>query len=117
MTGLTYRLHADDVFCKNSAVEHVHDTARMTGMTLIVCDHDDRRAVGIELIQEIEHLFTVCRIEISGRLISQYEFWICDDSTSHRNALLLPARQLLRPVIGAMRNLDSLERFRKTRAP
>ena len=109
MAGLTCLLQADDIFCKNSSIKHVHDPAGVAGVALVVRNHYDRRSVTIELIQQIEDFLAVGGVEVAGRLVRQNQFWTGDDRTGNGDALLLSAGQLLRPVIAAMRNVHSLQ--------
>ena len=103
MAGPVRLLQVHDVFGQHAAVEHVHDACRMFGMTLVVRDHDNRRAVLVELSQQLEHFLAVDRVEVARRLVREDQFRLRDDRAGHGNTLLLTAAELLRAVIGAVR--------------
>jgi hypothetical protein len=109
MTGLAYRVNPDNVFGKHATVEHVNDTAGMVGVTLIMGHHDDGSAVNIELTQQLEYFLTIGRVQITGRLVRQYELRVRDHGPGDRDTLLLTAGKLLRSVIGAVGNPDTLQ--------
>src|SRR4051794_37447279 len=87
---------------KDPAVEHVDDPAGEIRVGWRVSDHDDRRAFLVELAKHAHHLLAVSGVEIAGRLVGEDQLGFADQRPSHRDALLLPARQLGRPMLSAV---------------
>ena len=55
MAGLAYGLHAHDIFGQDASVEHIDDAACVVSVRLVVSHHDYRRAVFVELIEQVQH--------------------------------------------------------------
>src|SRR5207344_3473695 len=93
-----YRLRLVD----DAAVEEIDVALGVAGIAGIVRDHADRRAVHIQLTQELHHRLAALRVEIAGRLVGKENDRLAGDRARDGDALLLPARELagdvLRPV-------------------
>ena len=69
----------------------------------VVGDHDDRLAELVDRVaQQVEHLAAGCRVEVAGRLVGEHHRGATDERACDGDALLLPARELRRPVRAAV---------------
>jgi hypothetical protein len=59
-----------------------------------------------QLAQEREHLAAALRVEVAGRLVAHQQLWPVDERSCQRDALLLAAGELHRPVTGALGQAD-----------
>ena len=75
--------------------------------------HDDRRGtlLGYELGQEREHLAGGVRVEVARGLVGDEELRAIGQRGAERDALLLSARELGRPGVGAVEQPDALEQL------
>ena len=78
----------------------------------IVCRHDDRRAAGVDLPEQIHDLQRQIGIEITGRLVGQHHHRVVDERACDRNTLLLAAGQLSRIRIRTMLEPDPPQHLR-----
>src|SRR5690606_16111915 len=62
-----------------------------------------------ELGEQLHHLVAVGGVEVARRLVGEDERRRGHDGAGDRDALLLPARELLREVVAAVRHADALE--------
>jgi hypothetical protein len=62
-----------------------------------VGDHDDRRPVGVELVQQIEDGLAGRGVEVAGGLVGQDDRRVAGQRAGDRHPLPFPARQLGRP--------------------
>ena len=90
-------------------VEHVDDAAREVGVGRRVGHHDDGRAFLVELAEHAHDLLAVRGVEVAGRLVGQDQLGLADQGAGDGDALLLAARQLRRPMLGAVRDADLVE--------
>ena len=81
------------------AVAHVDDAVRGAGEILVVRHDDDRRAVAIHLREQLDHLGAGLRVELARGLVGEQELRRVGQRARDRDALLLAARQLRRPVV------------------
>src|SRR5690606_14722269 len=80
-------------------------------------DDDERRVeLAIELEHEIENLPCVGTIEISGRLVGQYDGRLRDERACDGGPLTLSARKLARSVLDPLAQPHPLEQLVRTRA-
>ena len=96
----------------DTAVEQVDMSVGVPGVPRIVCDHADRRAALMQLLQEIHHGLATLRIEIAGRLIGQQDDRFAPDRARDRDTLLLAAGELAGEMFGPVRHADPFERLR-----
>ena len=73
-------------------IEKVDDALCHRGIALRVRYHHHSRALFVQLRKQIHHLFTITRVEITRRLIRQYQLRICHYCTRYSHTLLLTAR-------------------------
>ena len=81
--------------------------------------HDDGRGalLGDELGEEREHLAGRVRVEVARRLVGDQEPRAIGERGAERDALLLSARELRRPGVGAVEQPDALEQLTGAGAP
>ena len=80
--------------------DHAVGVRRRVG---VVGDHDDRLAVLADRpAEEVEDLGTGPGVEVSRRLVGEDDVGLGGHRPGHRDALLLAARQLARPVLEAV---------------
>jgi hypothetical protein len=60
----------------------------------------------VQLLQHAHHFLAVLGVEVAGRFVGQDQLGLRDQRAGDRDALLLAARQLARPVLGAVRDAD-----------
>ena len=66
-------------------------------------DQEERLAVLlVELAQERQDLGGPRRVEVAGGLVGQDQGWAVDERPRDRDALLLAAGELARPVVGTL---------------
>ncbi len=65
----------------------------------------------MQFAHQFHHRFTVGRVEVSGRLVSEQDAGLSTDCACDCDALLLTAGQLAGQVLRTMRHADSLECF------
>src|SRR5919197_1892035 len=107
--GLFGHSHFHPLF-DDAAVEQVDAALGVPRVAWVVCDHADRGARLVELLQEIHDGFTAARVEVSGRLVREQDEWFARDGSRDGDTLLLTARQLTRKMLRAMRHSDAFER-------
>src|SRR6266850_2486706 len=71
--------------------------------------HDDRRAGFVDLRQQRHNRVAVLGVQVSRGLVGKNQLRVRNERTRDRDALLLPARKLMRQVPGPVRNTDALE--------
>jgi len=86
------------------AVEEVDDAVGVAGVALGVGDHHDGGALLVELGEQVHHLLAVLGVEVTGGLVGEDELGIGDHGASDGDTLLLTARELLREVLGTVRD-------------
>src|SRR3954454_6375890 len=76
----------------------------------VVRDHDDGLAELVDgAAQEVEHLTGGLRVEVAGRLVGEDDGGLARERAGHRDALLLAARELGRPVGEAVAQADGVD--------
>ena len=61
------------------------------GVVLAVGHHNNRSTLFIQFCQQIHHLSSVLGVQVTGRLIGEYQLGIGYDRTGYRHTLLLTA--------------------------
>ena len=80
------------------SVEHANDAVAVTCIMLAVCNHDDSSALFVQLCKQFHYFITIVAIEVSGRFVRQYQFWIVYHGTGYGYTLSLAAPSVgLRP--------------------
>ncbi len=72
-------------------------------------DHEDRAALGVEVLEEPEDLGPRVRVEVARGLVREDDARVVDEGARDRRALALAARELRRPVVQPVAELDGLE--------
>ena len=101
----------------DGAVEHRDGPVRvLLGERRIVRDHDDGLAVAlVELLQQRHDLARRAAVEIAGRLVGEQQVRLVRQRARDRDALLLAARELPRPMVLAAAEAHRLEQRRGAR--
>src|ERR1041385_5585994 len=82
------------------AVADRNDALGVFGHVVLVCDENDCTILfAIQFLKCSEHDLAGSCIEISGWLIGKNERWVINERASDGDALNLPARDLIGPVI------------------
>src|SRR5947207_3926751 len=71
------------------AIEQMHFALSVLSEAWIVRHHADGRALAVQILQKFHHGFTVSRIKISSRLVSEQNRWFPTQRAGHGYALLL----------------------------
>ena len=88
------------VIFDNLAVTKLDNALCKTGHIVLVRYHHDGDAAAVELLQQRHHLQAGARIERTGGFVRQDQHRIVHQGTCDGHALLLPAGELCRMVIG-----------------
>src|SRR3954470_16658707 len=89
-------------------VRHEHDPVGPRGRRRVVGDHDERAARLVDRrAQQGEHGAARSRVERAGGLVGEHDARLSDECTGDRDALLLAARELRRPVAAALLETDA----------
>ena len=94
--------HAARGVVHDAPVEHLHLSRQAGGEVVVVGDHEDRRAIGIQLFEEHEERFTGRAVEVSRGLIGQHDRGAAHQRTRDRDALALAAGELARMEVGTI---------------
>ena len=78
--------------CYHFPVEELHDALGIPRVVLAVGHHDDGGAFAVKFGEKFHDFHTVFRIEVSGRLVGQYELGAGDDGAGNGYSLLLSSR-------------------------
>ena len=92
LLGDAGRLRPLYVLLDDAAIEEVDGAVGVAGEAGIVRDHADRRALPVQVAQELHHGVAVLGIEVPGRLVGEQDERIAGERASYRHALLLPTR-------------------------
>ena len=76
-------------FVNNFAVEKMHGTLGVTGISRVVRDHTYCRTLSMQLTQEIHNGFAISRIQVSCRFVGEKDCRLPAQRPSHGDALLL----------------------------
>ena len=93
----------------NAPVAHLDRAPRSARHVMVMRHNHHRRALTIELTEQIENLDAGHGVELAGRFVSQNERGLARQCPGDRDPLLLAARQLCRPVIHAVLQPDPLK--------
>src|SRR3970040_2585472 len=90
---------------------------RTTANLRIVRDEDERYAVAIESLDDANDLRTRSRVEIARGLVRKQDGRLHDHGARDRDALALPARELIGPVMRARPQAHRIENLDRPLAP
>ena len=76
-------------------------------------DQEAEAAPDVELAHERDDLLRVLGVEVAGRLVGPDDRRVVDERAGDRDPLALPARQLVRDVVGPVGQPDELERVER----
>ena len=82
------------IFFLDDAVEQMNDAATVGCVFLRVRGLDDRSAFAVELSKDLHDLFALFGIQVSRRLVGQYECGPDDQGTGDGHELLLSSGEL-----------------------
>ena len=97
-----------------------HDTIRVpySAMSCSCVIEQDRDApLDVQPLKKPHDLDAGAGVEIAGRLVGQEDRWIRDQRARDGDALLLPARQLIGVVVGAVAQADRVEHIHRPLPP
>ena len=100
-----------DVFLDLSVAD-VDDAVRVRRDVGFVRDEDDRVAGLVQLGEQPHDFDAGLRVEVAGRLVGEQDRRVVDERARDGDALALAARELVRPVVIAVAQLDLVERLR-----
>ena len=80
----------------HSAVEHANLARQLIREACVVSDHDDARAFGIELADEVHDRCARGAVEVPGRFVCEHDRRTPDEGTRDRYPLPLAAGELRR---------------------
>ena len=100
------------------AVAHHDEPVRERGDARVVRHHDDRALpLGGHLLEQAGDLVGGLAVEVAGGLVGQDELGLGHERAGDRDALLLPAGQLVGPAPQALAEADLLEPARAPSRP
>ena len=94
-------------------VERDGPPADAANQLAVVRRHDDGRAAGVGLAEQIHDFEREIGIEIARRLVGQHELRFVDERAGDRDALLLAAGQFFRKRVLPMLEPDPLQRLER----
>ena len=90
--------------CYDLAVAHVDDAVAILGGLGIVRNHEHGLPqILVRLAQHVEHYARAFRIQVAGGFVGEHDGGAVDESAGERDALLLAARKLVRPMLETLR--------------
>src|SRR5256714_13613971 len=102
----------DLVVLPDLAVLEDDDAVGVAGDVRLVRDEDEcYPAHAVESLENLHHLDGGARIQITRRLVGEYERGVVDERARYRHALLLTARKLVRVALLATGEPDRAERL------
>src|SRR5260370_15957676 len=104
-------LGRDPAVFHHSSVEQVYGSIGVLCEALVVRDHANGRAAGVQLLQQIHYRFTVAGIKVSSRFVREQDRRFAGESARDRYALLLTTRELTRQMFRPMRHSHAVERL------
>ena len=107
----------DPLIRDDLAVTHAQHPLGVRCDIRFVGDHDDGAAVGVEVVEQRQHVGGAAAVERARRLIGQQQHRVGDDRPCDRHPLLLSARQLRGQVSPAVGEPDPSERGQRPPAP
>ena len=87
------------------------------GQMIVVGHHDDRGAVTVEPVEEIENLTTGRRVQLTGGLVGEQDRGPVGDRPGDGHPLHLAAGELSDPVIGAVLQAHVAKQLEGASAP
>ena len=94
----------------DAAVLQVDAAIGAAADALVVRDHQDGAALGVEVGEEIEHDLLVGGVEVAGGLVGEDDLGIVGEGAGNGDALLFAAGKLAGQVMGAIAQAYAVER-------
>src|ERR687892_1205824 len=94
---------------RDDAVADGHDSLRAGGELHVVRYVHDGRPLGVEPLQQVEHLRRRVRVQVAGRLVADQQRRVGRERSCDRDVLLLTAGHLGRQVVRLVGQADELE--------
>jgi hypothetical protein len=95
----------------DAAVAHSEEAVGASGHCGIVGDDNDGGPVGVKAVEQLHDLFTRGLIQLAGWLVGQEQARTVRERAGDRHALHLAARELGRPMAGALCEADILQQL------
>src|SRR2546430_14394667 len=73
MMSILHSLGRDPAVLDNASVEQMDGAIGVLREPLVVRDHANGRATGVQFLEQIHHRFAVSRIEVSSRLVREQD--------------------------------------------
>src|SRR3990172_620654 len=99
------------------AVGHHHRAPDAPGELAVVRDHQDRLALGDQIVEERENRLGRLGIQIAGRFVGQNDRRVVGQRAGDGNALLLTAGNRRRQLVGVLGQLNYLEQAHRALLP
>ena len=95
----------------HAAVAEADEAARMAAHIGVVRHEHDGHALAVQLLEQAQDLGRGAAVEGAGGLVGEEQARAVHERAGDRDALLLAAGELHRPVMGAVREADAAERL------
>src|ERR1041385_5252967 len=105
------------VVVDDPAVEDRDLPGEARGDLALVRDHDDRRAVRVQLVEQREDRLAGGAVEIARRLVGEHDCGPSDERTGDRDPLSLAAGELVRPRAETVAETDAGQGLGRTLLP
>ena len=92
-------------------VKQPEESVRFLSHGIVVGYHYDGGAVAVERFEDVENFVPHGAVQVAGRLIGEDDLRVTDNRTCNGDALLLPARKLLRKMLHPVAQSHLLECF------
>src|SRR2546430_2025920 len=106
-----------EVVVRDDPVAHAHDPLGVRGYVRLVGDHDHGLAEVVQVLEDRENFGARPRVEVSGGLVGEDHRRVVQERSRDRDALLLAAGELARPMMDAVAETDLLERRERALSP
>ena len=108
---LVHRIFVGREVAQDLAVTQTDDALGVAGDLFLVRDDDDRLPGGVQFLEERDDLVGRGRVEVARWLVGEQDAGLVDERPCDRDALALPARELVGPVVQALAQAHALECF------
>ncbi|KLD74711.1 hypothetical protein Y886_31065 [Xanthomonas hyacinthi DSM 19077] len=93
----------------NESIQHVDLAIGQLCVLGIVGNHANGRAALVEASKKLHDDFSVFSVQVACRLVSQDDWWLADNGSGYRNALLLAAGKLGGKMGGPMAEFNQIK--------
>src|ERR1700712_2835807 len=95
----------------DAAVTERDESGSIFGYRQVVRDEDDRLALAVQVLERLDDLATVLRVEVSRRLVREYHVGFHEQRPGNRHPLLLAAGQLRRHPLGLVGEAEVVQQL------